>query len=134
MTALSSVTEEYIQLTHSRHALKADLFHFALQGSNLLIFGNYLTPQEFRDFEVVSQAVVVLVLKLPVLLYQILVLHLLLCQRSLLSLSTAYHSQGVACINTHVVVDNEAAYSASITNCVADRPGVAAVGSAIVAA
>lgn len=94
-------------LMHSRHVLKADLFHFALQGCNLLIFGNNLTPQELRDFEVVSQAVVVLVLKLPVLLYQLLVLHLLVCQCNLLSLSTAYYSQEFVCSNSHIVADNE---------------------------
>lgn len=91
---------------HSRHALKADLFHFALQGSNLLIFGNDLTPQELRDLEVVSQAIVVLVLKLSILLYQLLVLYLLLSQGNLLSLSTAYYSQGLVRNGTNAVSDN----------------------------
>ena len=92
-------------------------------------------PQEFSDFEVVFQAVVVLLLKLPVLLYKLMVLHLLLCQSNLLSLSTAYSfTISFASPPTLSRVNNTTvAYSASITNCVADKPGVAAVGSTITA-
>ena len=66
--------------------------------------------QEFSDFEVVSQIIVVLFLKLPILLYKLLVLHLLLCQSNLLSLSTAClcftKCQGSARKSTSFMQDN----------------------------
>ena len=46
-------------------------------------------PQELCDFKVVSQADVILVLELSVVLQEVLILHLLFCQSNLLPLCTA---------------------------------------------
>ena len=92
--------------------------------------------QKFSDFEVVSQIIVVLFLKLPVLLYKLLILHLLFCQSNLLSLSTAYWIKDQLASSPALcrITASTVTYSASMTNCVADRPGVAAVGSTMTAA